>query len=92
MAKAASDKLVSGPLLVDAAKRLIEDVTATPPQVYEAVAARAVEQSELARRIELLNDSLSSFEGEGSLSEQLDAQLRRLRTQIDRLLGEFDSG
>jgi ParB family transcriptional regulator, chromosome partitioning protein len=87
IAKAATDKLVEEPLLVTAAKRLIDDVSATPPSVYEEVAAQAVEQSELARRIELLTDSLSGYQRRGALTDTLSRQLRRLREQIDRLLG-----
>jgi len=92
IAKAATDKLVEGPLLVGAAKRLIEDVSTTPPEVYEEVAARAVEQSELARRIELLTGSLTSYEPRGALTKTLRRQLRLLREQIDRLIGASGSG
>jgi ParB family chromosome partitioning protein len=92
IAKAATDHLVDDSLLVDAAKRLIDDVSATPPQVYEEVAAQAVEQNELARRIELLADSLTGFQKRGALTDTLARQLRRLREQIDRLLGDHGSG
>ncbi len=92
IAKAASDNLVEESLLVGAAKRLIDDVSATPPEVYEEVAAQAVEQNELARRIELLTDSLTGYQQRGALTDTLRRQLRRLREQIDRLLGARGSG
>jgi ParB family transcriptional regulator, chromosome partitioning protein len=92
LAKAASEKLVDGPVLVDAAKRLIDDVSATPPEVYEEVAAQAVEQSELGRRVELLTESLAGYQGANTLTAVLSRQLRRLREQIDRLIGVKGSG
>jgi ParB/RepB/Spo0J family partition protein len=92
LAKAATKKLVEEPVLVKAAKRLIDDVSATPPEVYEEVAARAVEQSELARRVELLAESLADYQGAETLTAALTRQLRRLRKQIDRLIGAKDSG
>jgi len=92
LAKAASEELVDKPRLVLAARRLIEDISATPPDVYEEVAAHAVEQSELARRIELLTDSLEGYQQRGALTTTLRRQLRRLREQIDQLLGTSRSG
>ena len=92
MAKAAADGLVDKPVVVRAAKKLIDEVSATPPAIYEEVAAKAVEQSELARRVELLTDSLEGYERRGSLTKALSSQLRRLRKQIDRLLSAQGSG
>jgi ParB family chromosome partitioning protein len=91
LAKAATEDLVEKPLLVVAARRLIEDVSATPPDIYDDVAAHAVEQNELARRIELLTNSLAGYQRRGALTTALRAQLKRLRKQVDLLLGSSDS-
>ena len=86
LAEAAKDDLVDRNRVVQAVTDLIEDVDLNPPDVYERVAALAVKQQELARRAELLGESLQTVEGRGGLSANLVKQLQGLRQQIDDLL------
>jgi ParB family transcriptional regulator, chromosome partitioning protein len=86
LAEAAKNELVDRQQVVSAVTNLIEDVNLNPPDVYERVAALAVQQQELARRAELLGESLGSIEVKDQLSSNLERQLLSLRRQIDKLL------
>jgi ParB family chromosome partitioning protein len=86
LAKAADSDLLDRDVVVEAADELIRNVDANPTEVYERVAAAAVEQQELARRIELLTESLHGMPKRGRLSAAFRKRLRELRAEIDRLL------
>lgn len=86
LAEAARDEVVDRSRVVDAVTRLIEDVNLNPPEVYERVAALAVRQQDLARKAELLAESLDVKGFRGSLSPILVEQLIALRDRIDELL------
>jgi ParB family transcriptional regulator, chromosome partitioning protein len=87
LAKAADSDLLDREVVIEAAEELIRNVDATPTEVYERVAAGAVEQQELARRIELLTEALQGMSRRGRLSATFRNRLRQLRKEIDRLLG-----
>jgi ParB family chromosome partitioning protein len=87
LVKAAESDLVPRASVVQAAKELISEVSATPEDVYERVAAVAVGQQDVARRAELLTAAIESLPKRGRLSARLKTRLEVLRTEIDELLG-----
>jgi ParB family chromosome partitioning protein len=86
LVKAANSDLVKRDTVVSAADELIQDVSATPLEVYENVAAVAVGQQEVARKAELLAAALDSLPRDGQISSRLKQHLERLRAGITELL------
>jgi len=86
LAAAAASDVVDRGRIVRAVSSLIEDVNVNPPEVYEQVAAFAVQQQELARRVGLLTEGLEQLENAPELSPTLVKRLRILRGRIDELL------
>jgi ParB/RepB/Spo0J family partition protein len=85
-ADVAKTSMVDRESIVRAARNLVKDVEANPTEVYEKVAARAYEQKELARRVELITESLDGLNLDGGLSEALKRRLESLRTKIEAIL------
>ncbi len=88
LAKAAESDLVDREEVVAAADELIRKVSASPEDVYERVAAAAVEQQELARRIELLTAGLEKIGKGRKLAAGLRSQLTVLKRVVDELVGK----
>jgi ParB family transcriptional regulator, chromosome partitioning protein len=86
LAAAAASDVVDRQRVIRAVSTLIEDVDVNPPEVYESVAALAVQQQELARRAELLAESLEALEIGADLSPTLVERLLDLRHRIDELV------
>ncbi len=86
LAKAAENDLVDRAVVVDAARRLVEDETADPSDVFREVAAAAYEQQALGRKSLLVAEGLAEIPDGAQLSEELREALRRLRREVDRLL------
>ena len=88
LAAVAESNLIDRSTIVAAAKRLVEDVATNPSEIYERVAARAYEQKELARRLELVTEALDGLNDRGSLTKPLAIRLRTLRDKIDEVLSK----
>lgn len=86
LVKAADEDLVSREEITAAVSRLVTDVEATPPQVFNDLAATAYDQQTAARKAELLRESLENLGTEGDLSSSLQTELRALATTIRQLL------
>jgi ParB/RepB/Spo0J family partition protein len=87
LVKAADEDLVSREEVTAAVSKLVTDVDATPPIVFQDLAARAYDQRTAARKAELLRESLESLPIEGELSTSLRDELQALRATIQRILG-----
>jgi ParB family transcriptional regulator, chromosome partitioning protein len=90
LVKAASSDLISRQSVIDAANELIQEVSATPADVFERVAAAAVGQQEIARKAELLTASIETLPKRGKLSARLRSRLEVLRAEIADVLGPSD--
>jgi ParB family transcriptional regulator, chromosome partitioning protein len=86
LVKAADEDLVSRGEVTAAMARLIDDVEATPPRVFNELAAFAYDQRTAARKAELLRESLENLSVQGELSSALREQLEALEATIHRLL------
>lgn len=86
LVKAADDDLVSRETVSRAVSRLIDSVETTPSQVFQQIAALAYEQQGLARKADLLRESLQHLPPEGELAETLSTSLTALRDAISDLL------
>lgn len=86
LVKAADEDLVSREEVSAAVSRLIDDIAATPPDVFNELAAFAYDQRTAARKAELLRESLESLSADVDLSSALREQLEALVATIDRLL------
>ena len=84
--KAADDDLVSRADVVRAVGTLIDDVTATPSEVFNNLAAVGFEQQSAARKTELLQATLQDLEVHGTLATNLREALLALEQTIHRLL------
>ena len=89
LAAAAVSDVVDRKRVVKAVSTLIEDVDVNPPEVYENVAALAVQQQELARRAELFVESLGALDVGAALSPTLVRRLVALRQRIDELVKQI---
>jgi ParB family transcriptional regulator, chromosome partitioning protein len=86
LVKATESDLVERKSVLNAVDELIRDVSASPKEAYERVAAVAVEQQDVARRAELLTAALDSLPKRGRVSRRLKTKLEELRTEINELL------
>jgi len=86
LVKATNSDLVKRDTVLTAAEELIQDVSATPLETYERVAAVAVGQQEMARKAELLTEALGALPRDDKLSSRLRQHLQRLRAGITELL------
>lgn len=85
------DDLVSREVVAQAARRLIEDETVSPREIFESVAASAYTQQAILRKAELLSADLDSLVAGLAVGEALRERLERLVSQIQRLLEEAPS-
>lgn len=86
LVKAADDAVVDRDVVIRATIDLITDVTASPREVFEAVAAAGYRQQGLQRKTELLVQDLENY-GDGlPLSAGLRSRLEELRDVLGRLL------
>lgn len=86
LAAVAADGLVPRATIANATRQLIDDVRANPSDIYEKVAARAYEQKEIAKRVELLTDALAGIKSQGPLNKTLVTRLSALQKQIAAVL------
>jgi ParB family chromosome partitioning protein len=86
LVKAADEDLVTREEVTHAVLRLIDDVEATPPRVFDELAAVAYDQRTAARKAQLLRESLERLSTEDELSSALREELERLAATIRRLL------
>lgn len=86
LVKAADEDLVTRDEVTAAVAKLVTEVDATPPAVFQDLAARAYDQRTAARKAELLRESLESLPIEGELSNSLREELEALRDAIQRIL------
>lgn len=87
LVNAIDDDVVDRQTVIDATERLIRDETASPRDVFEAVAAEGYRQQGLQRKLELVVDELTGYVADLPLSQGLRQRLQELRRVIDRLLG-----
>jgi ParB family transcriptional regulator, chromosome partitioning protein len=87
LVKAADDDVVRRGAVVDAARTLIRDPGVSPQDIFDDVAAFAYRQQTIQRKAELLADDLRELLDLPALTPSLVAQLRELRSVIDRLAG-----
>ncbi len=85
---AAVAHVIDAPRVAKAVHTLVEDVTVSPTDIYERVAARAFEQKDVARRAELLVEALDGLREKGPVSSVLREQLLALRERIAALLSD----
>lgn len=89
LVKAVESGLVPREQGVEAATRLIERPELGPAAMFEATAAGAYEQLDLARKAELLTSQLRVFiEGASNVSEPLRRSLLDLLAQLQRIVAE----
>lgn len=86
LVKAADDEIAPRAVVLNAADRLISDVTLSPERVYAAVAAEGYRQQAVMRKAEVLADELDELLPGLAVSDALRSHLHRLRDVIDRVL------
>ena len=83
---AIDEDLVDRDVVESAARRLIEDETLSPREVFDSVAADAYKQQALQRKAELLEDELASLPTNVPVSSALKERLSQLAQVIERVL------
>jgi ParB family chromosome partitioning protein len=86
LVKAADEAVVDRDVVIRATTDLITDVTASPRDVFEAVAAAGYRQQGLQRKTELLVQDLETYGDALPLSAGLRSRLEELRDVLGRLL------
>jgi hypothetical protein len=85
--KAADDAILTQRELQDGVRRLVDDVSLNPRDLFDSLAAYSYEQQTLSRKAELLDRDLADLEVRGDLSPGLVEALERLAARIRELLG-----
>lgn len=88
LVKAVGEDLVDRQTVVEAAQRLIEDVTASPREIYDAVAAEGYRRQGLQKKAEGLAEELGIYAAQSPLPPELRDRLLALKRVLDRVLGE----
>lgn len=86
LVSAVDDDLVDQEVVEAAARRLIEDETLSPREVFDSVAADAYRQQALQRKAELLEDELATLPSNLPVSSGLAERLAQLARVIERVL------
>jgi ParB/RepB/Spo0J family partition protein len=86
LVSAGNDALIPREVVANAARRLVEDETVSPREVFESVAADAFKQQAIARKAELLSDDIDSLVAGLPVSEALRQQLEGLVEKIQTVL------
>lgn len=89
LVKAIDDDVVDRATVVRAAEKLIADVSVSPREIFQAVAADGYQQQNLQRKIELLSGELNEIRLDLGISEGLRTQLRSLRDKISYVLKDL---
>lgn len=88
LVKAGEGGLVGRAAVLRAVRRLVDDVEATPSEVFNQVAAGAYGQREIWHRTERLTNSLAELDDPSSIPTTLRKALQALRGEINRLIGQ----
>jgi ParB family transcriptional regulator, chromosome partitioning protein len=85
LVKAADEDVVQRSVVLEAARELIRDPSASPQDVFDEIAALAYRQQTIQRKAELLAEDLRSLLDLPNLTPSLVDQLRSLRDLIDQI-------
>jgi len=86
LVKAVDDDLIDRRTAVTGVRRLIEDVSVNPSDLFDQIAAAAYQQQAIVRKAESLTADLAQLSERRRLSKSLVTALSELRNQIGRVL------